>query len=66
MMNISVSIGEVVTEITTDQQVSFDVIETLLNRATASALNAYNLYFVSIEDYEKAIEDYEQMPGDEE
>lgn len=59
MINIAVSIGEVSTDIMTDQQMSFDAIETLLNRATQSTLVAYNSYFVSIEEYEKAIEDDE-------
>lgn len=59
MLSIAVSIGEVTTDIMTDQQMSFEGIETLLTRATASTLEAYNRYFVSIEDYEKSIEDDE-------
>jgi hypothetical protein len=59
MINIVVSIGEVSTEVMTDQQLSFDAIETLLTRATASTLDAYNKYFVSIEQYEKSLEDYD-------
>jgi hypothetical protein len=59
MINIVVSIGEVSTELMTDQQLSFDAIETLLTRATASSLDAYNKYFVSIEQYEKSLEDYD-------
>jgi len=57
MINIVVSIGEVSTEVMTDQQLSFDAIETLLARATVSTLDAYNKYFVSIEQYEKSLED---------
>jgi hypothetical protein len=57
MINIVVSIGEVSTELMTDQQLSFDAIETLLTRATSSTLDAYNKYFVSIEQYEKLLED---------
>jgi hypothetical protein len=56
MINIAVSIGEVSTEVMTDQQLSFDAIETLLTRATASTLEAYNKYFVSIEQYENSLE----------
>jgi hypothetical protein len=57
MINISVSIGEVTTDIMTDQQMSFDGIETLLNRATTSTIEAYNRYFVSTEEFEKLTED---------
>lgn len=59
MINISVSIGDVTTEITTDSVLSFDAIDTLLNRATLSALTAYKEYFVSIEQYETLAEDDE-------
>ncbi len=33
MLNITISIGDVETEMTTDQNLSFDAIESLLNRA---------------------------------
>jgi hypothetical protein len=59
MINISVSIGDVITEITTDSVLSFDGIDTLLNRATISALTAYKEYFVSTEQYETLVEDDE-------
>jgi hypothetical protein len=59
MLSIAVSIGEVSTDIMTDQQMSFDAIETLLARATNSTLEAYNRYFVSMEEYEKLTEDDE-------
>jgi hypothetical protein len=59
MLSISVSIGEVTTDIMTDQQMSFDAIETLLNRATNSTLEAYNRYFISSEEFEKLTEDDE-------
>jgi hypothetical protein len=59
MINISVSIGDVTTEITTDTVLSFDGIDTLLNRATVSALTAYKEYFVANEEYEKLVEDDE-------
>jgi hypothetical protein len=57
MLSIAVSIGEVTTDIMTDQQMSFDAIETLLTRATNSTLEAYNRYFISSEEFEKLIED---------
>jgi hypothetical protein len=59
MLSIAVSIGEVTTDIMTDQQMSFDAIETLLNRATNSTLEAYNRYFISSEEFEKLTEDDE-------
>jgi hypothetical protein len=59
MLSIAVSIGEVTTDIMTDQQMSFDAIETLLTRATNSTLEAYNRYFISSEEFEKIIEDDE-------
>ena len=57
MLNISVAIGEVVTEVMTDQQLSFEGIESLLSRATASTLHAYNSYVISSAEYENLIED---------
>jgi hypothetical protein len=57
MLNISVAIGEVVTEVMTDQQLSFEGIESLLSRATASTLHAYNSYGISSAEYENLIED---------
>jgi hypothetical protein len=41
MLNISISIGDVETEITTDQNLSFDAIESLMNRAVAATLQSY-------------------------
>ena len=41
MINISISIGDVETEMTTDQNLSFDAIESLLNRAVAATLQSY-------------------------
>lgn len=59
MINIAVSIGDVTTEITTDSVLSFDAIDSLLNRATVSALTAYREYFVAGEQYETLAEDDE-------
>lgn len=41
MLNISISIGDVETEMITDQNLSFDAIESLLNRAVAATLQSY-------------------------
>ena len=52
MIQITVSIGDVITDIVTDQALSFDGVETLLNRATSATLVAYNSYVVANDDYE--------------
>lgn len=57
MLSIAVSIGDVSTDIMTDQQMSFEGIETLLLRATNSTLDAYNRYVVVNEDLEALTEE---------
>jgi hypothetical protein len=59
MLSIAVTIGDVSTDIMTDQQMSFEGIETLLVRATNSTLDAYNRYVVVNEDLESLTEDDE-------
>jgi len=46
MLSIAVTVGDVSTDIVTDQPMSFEGIETLLVRATNSTLDAYNRYVV--------------------
>ncbi len=41
MLSITVSIGDVETEMTTDQNLHFDAIESLLNRAVTATLQCY-------------------------
>ena len=41
MLNITISIGDVHTEMTTDNNLSFDAIESLLNRAVTATLQSY-------------------------
>jgi hypothetical protein len=41
MLNISIGIHGVETEMATDQNLSFDAIESLLNRAVAATLQCY-------------------------
>ena len=41
MLNITISIGDVHTDITTDNNLSFDAIESLLNRAVTATLQSY-------------------------
>lgn len=57
MLSIAVTIGDVSTDIMTDQQMSFEGIETLLTRATNSTLDAYNRYVVANEDLESLSEE---------
>jgi hypothetical protein len=59
MLSVSVTIGDVSTDIMTDQQLSFDAIETILARATNSTLDAYNRYVVVNEDFESLTEEDE-------
>ena len=40
-LNISIGIGEIETELVTDSDLSFDAIESLLNRAVVSTLQLY-------------------------
>jgi hypothetical protein len=57
MLSIGVTIGDVSTDIMTDQVLSFDAVETLLTRATNSTLDAYNRYVIVNEDLEAVQED---------
>jgi hypothetical protein len=59
MLSIAVTVGDVSTDIVTDQPMSFEGIETLLVRATNSTLDAYNRYVVVNEDLESLTEDDE-------
>lgn len=59
MLSIAVTIGDVSTDIMTDQILSFDAVESLLTRATNSTLDAYNRYVIAEEDLEAVQEDDE-------
>jgi hypothetical protein len=41
MLNIVIKIGDVATEISTDQNLSFDAIDSVINRAVQSTLQSY-------------------------
>jgi len=41
MLKIMINIGDVATELTTDQSLSFDAIESLMNRAVQATLQSY-------------------------
>ena len=57
MIEIAVCIGDVDTHIITDQILSFDAIDSLLNRAANATLLAYNAYAVADAEYETVVED---------
>ena len=59
MLSVSVTIGDVSTDIMTVQQLSFVAIVTILARATNSTLDAYNRYVVVNEDFESLTEEDE-------
>ena len=52
-LNISLSIGEVETELTTDEALSFDAIESILNRTVTALLIMFNS--LSAEDRQYAL-----------
>lgn len=41
MLSITISIGDIETEMTTDQNLSFDAIDSLLSRAVQATLQSY-------------------------
>lgn len=57
MIQVAVSIGDVCTDVITDQVLSFDAIESVLARATQSTLQAYNAYMLLENEYEAIAED---------
>ena len=59
MIDITVSIADCTVEITTDEKLSFDAIETLMARATESAIDAYAQYVVVDELEESILDDDE-------
>ena len=59
MIDIMVSIADCTVEITTDEKLSFDAIETLMARATKSAIDAYAQYVVVDELEESILDDDE-------
>jgi hypothetical protein len=59
MLNISLSIGPVNTQLQTDERLSFDGIETLLNRASVSTLTLFNAHLGAIVKYENYDEEHE-------
>ena len=59
MLSISLSIGPVNTQMQTDERLSFDAIETLLNRASITTLTMFNAHLGAMVKYENYDEDHE-------
>lgn len=57
MIHIAVTVGDVCTDIVTDQVLSFDAIDSILTRACSTTLDAYNGYTVVNGEYETSVED---------
>jgi hypothetical protein len=59
MLNISLSVGPCNVQMQTDERLSFDGIETLLNRSSVSVLTLFNAHLgalVKYENYDNEIE----------
>ena len=56
MLSLSLSIGPCNTQLQTDERLSFDGIETLLNRGTLTALTLFNGHMGAMVKYEQEIE----------
>jgi hypothetical protein len=59
MLNISLSIGPCNVQLQTDERLSFDGIETLLNRSSVSVLTLFNAHLGAIVKYENYDEEHE-------
>jgi hypothetical protein len=59
MLSISLSIGPVNTQMQTDERLSFDGIETLLNRASVTTLTLFNAHLGAMIKYENYDEEHE-------
>jgi len=56
MLNLSLSIGPVNTQMQTDEKLTFEGIETLLNRSVLSTLTLFNGHMAAMVKYEIEIE----------
>ncbi len=52
MFNMSMSVGPVNVQLDTDERLSFDAIDTLLNRAAATALTLFDHHLGSLVKYD--------------
>jgi hypothetical protein len=59
MLSISLSIGPCNTQLQTDERLSFDGIETLLNRTSITTLTMFNAHLGAMVKYENYEDDHE-------
>lgn len=59
MLSLSVSIGPVNSQLQTDERLSFDGIETLLNRINIATLTAFEAHLGAMIKYENYDDDHE-------
>jgi hypothetical protein len=59
MFSISLSVGPCVVDIQTDERLSFDGIETLLNRSSVSVLTLFNAHLGALVKYDNYDNDHE-------
>lgn len=59
MYNMHLTIGPVQVHLETDERLSFDAIESLLNRGTVTALTLFNGHLGAMVKYENYDEDHE-------
>lgn len=59
MLNISLSVGPCNVQMQTDERLSFDGIETLLNRSSVSVLTLFNAHLGALVKYENYDNDIE-------
>jgi hypothetical protein len=59
MLNISLSVGPCNVQLQTDERLSFDGIETLLNRSSVSVLTLFNAHLGALVKYENYDNDIE-------
>jgi hypothetical protein len=59
MLSISLSIGPCNTQLQTDERLSFDGIETLLNRTSVTTLTMFNAHLGAVVQYENYDNDHE-------
>lgn len=52
MLNLSLSIGPVNTQMQTDEKLTFEGIETLLNRVAVSTITTFNAHLAAVVEYE--------------
>lgn len=59
MLNMSLAVGPCLVEIQTDERLSFDGIETLLNRSSVSVLTLFNAHLGAMVKYDNYDNDSE-------